>query len=274
MRRAIVAFATICAAACAAGKPAPQGEAVSEKINGLQFVEAGSGGVPVLFLHGLCGEARTWRAQMDHLRTARRVAAYDQRGQGASDRAEHYGIDLLTDDLENVVAQLRLGKFWLVGHSMAGAVLSTYAGRHPDRHAGLVFVDAVGDFSAAPPEVKKWFADPGPAFGVPQMQELFGQMLGDKARPQTREEVIAVAGRCDPRAFVQLREDLAARPLAPSLAKFAGPRFAIEGAGPDNPFLASKLPGVLRREVAGVSHWLMLDDPAALNAALDEVLAP
>jgi pimeloyl-ACP methyl ester carboxylesterase len=29
---------------------------------------------------------------------------------------------------------------------------------------------------------------------------------------------------------------------------------------------------VSRRTIAGVSHWLMLDDPGALNRTLDEVL--
>ena len=40
----------------------------------------------------------------------------------------------------------------------------------------------------------------------------------------------------------------------------------------ENPMLASHLPGVRRLTIPGVSHWLMLDDPAASNRALDEVL--
>jgi pimeloyl-ACP methyl ester carboxylesterase len=54
---------------------------------------------------------------------------------------------------------------------------------------------------------------------------------------------------------------------------FPGPKFAIDADGPDNPRMAAHLPGVRRRVIPGVSHWLMLDAPAAVNAALDEVLA-
>jgi pimeloyl-ACP methyl ester carboxylesterase len=245
---------------------------MAEKINGLRVTDAGTGGVPVVFLHGLCGDAETWRAQIDHLRGSRRVVAYDQRGHGASERADKYTFDLLADDLDALAGALHLGKFWLVGHSMSGAVLSTYAGKHPEMIAGLVFVDAVGDFSKAPPEMKKWFADPGPGFGVPQMQSMFGEMLGDKARPSTREAVLATAAKCDLRAFVQLREEMIARSSAAGLARFSGPKFAVEAEGRENPFLASSLPGVRRKVIANVSHWLMLYDPAGLNAALDEML--
>jgi len=75
----------------------------------------------------------------------------------------------------------------------------------------------------------------------------------------------------DRNAFVQLRMDMIQRP-APSLAKVEAPKAAIEAEGPENPRLASHLAGVKRLEIKGVSHWLMLDDPAALNSALDEVL--
>jgi pimeloyl-ACP methyl ester carboxylesterase len=99
----------------------------------------------------------------------------------------------------------------------------------------------------------------------------FGEMLGAKAKQETRDAVLATAAKCDPRAFVQLREELIA--VSPAgLAQFGGPKWAIEADGRENPFLASKLPGVQRRGIAGVSHWLMLDDPAAFNAALDEAL--
>ena len=37
--------------------------------------------------------------------------------------------------------------------------------------------------------------------------------------------------------------------------------------------MASNLPGMARRTVPNVSHWLMLDDPAALDRELDAFLA-
>src|SRR5207248_7992885 len=162
-----------------------------------------------------------------------------QRGHGESDRAQTYTVAGLADDLDTLAGELRVRKFWLVGHSFSGLVMAAYAGKHPDKLAGLVFVDAVGDFTGAPPEVKKWFQAPGPGFGTAQMQPMFVQMLGPKAKPPTREAVLASAGKCDPRAFVQLRQEMIAQSPAPGVAKFEGPKAAIEAEGPDNPFLAS-----------------------------------
>jgi len=42
---------------------------------------------------------------------------------------------------------------------------------------------------------------------------------------------------------------------------------------PQNGFSGSSLPGVTRKTIPDVSHWLMLDDPASTNRAFDEVLA-
>src|SRR5260370_186128 len=144
MRNAIIAIATICAAACAGAKPVP------EKIDGLRVTEAGSGGVPVVFLHRLCSDRQARQAPREHLRGSRRVVAYDQRGQGESDRAEKYTLDLLADDLDEVANRLHLEKFWLVGHSMSGAVLSVSAGHQPEKVPGLALVAARGAFSSAP----------------------------------------------------------------------------------------------------------------------------
>ena len=58
-----------------------------------------------------------------------------------------------------------------------------------------------------------------------------------------------------------------------ALAPFKGPKFAIDAEGNESPVLAAHLSGVQRHTIPGVSHWLMLDDPAAFNEVLDEVLA-
>jgi pimeloyl-ACP methyl ester carboxylesterase len=265
MTRSALAIAAM-ATGCAGAKPVPP-----EKINGLRVIDVGSGGVPVVFLPGLCGSAEVWRGQIDHLRGSRRVLAYDQRGHGSSDRAQKYTLDLLAGDLETLVGLLHLDKFWLVGHSMSGTVLTTYAARHGEQLVGLIYVDAVGDLRGASPELKKWFRDAPPDLGVPQMKSMFGEMLGPKAKPQTREKVLADLDECDPRAFVELRQALVDAPLAEMAARYSGAKFAIEAEG-EAPFAASRLPGVQRRTLAEVSHWLMLDDQAAFNSALDEIL--
>jgi pimeloyl-ACP methyl ester carboxylesterase len=243
----------------------------------LRVSDGGSGGTPVVFVHGLGADLEVWRAQLDHVRASRRAVAYDQRGHGGSQPARDgvYTIEALAEDLDLVVRALGLERFVLVGHSMAGNVLSAYAERHPGKLAALVYVDAVGDTSKAPPEVRAWFIQGPPNYGPAQAQAEFSEMLGPKAQPKTRERVLASVGRVAPETILAIRRSLGTYSPGPGLARYTGPRIAIEAEGAEQlPFTASNsIPGVTRILLPNVSHWLMMDDPEGFNRALDPVLA-
>jgi pimeloyl-ACP methyl ester carboxylesterase len=69
------------------------------------------------------------------------VVVYDQRGWGAArDLPGPYGIDQLADDVIDVVRELGIGRFVLVGHSMGGKVAQLAASRNPEGLAGVVLV--------------------------------------------------------------------------------------------------------------------------------------
>ena len=217
--------------------------------------------------HGLGADLEVWRPQIEHLRRSRRVLAFDMRGHGRSPKAREYSVAAVVADLHEVTADLP--RFWLIGHSFAGVVLTEYAGWHPDRVHGLVYVDALGDASNPPEEIRQYFRTHDADMTAERLQQAFTEMLGPLARPETKRQVLQSVARMDVPAFAALRASmLEVAPPRP----FAGPKFAIGAEGPANPRMASYLPGVERRTIPGVSHWLMLDDPAALNRALDEVL--
>ncbi|MGZ6142561.1 MAG: alpha/beta fold hydrolase [Myxococcales bacterium] len=237
----------------------------------LHVEQRGEGGVPVVFHHGLGADLGVWRGQIDHLSPKRAVLALDARGHGRSPPAAEYTVDALAADLDEATAHLP--PFWLVGHSFAGIVLSTFAGMRPQRLAGLVYVDAVGDFTRAPVAMRDFFRKQDEGATKERIVAAFGDMLGPLAKPHTRAQVIASVERMDPAAFAALRASMLDVPAEAYLTRFHGPKFAIEVEGTEFPFTASRLPGVPLRTIPNVSHWLMLDDPAALDAALDEVLA-
>lgn len=265
------------AIACAG---APRGGAVKEHVRfveggagRLRVSDGGSGGPAVVFLHGLGSDLDGWREQLDRLRPHRRAVAYDQRGHGLSDRARDgvYTVEALAADLHAVVDALGLDRFFLVGHSLSGAVLSAYAGSHPERVAGLVYVDALGDFHAVPREQIDEVArkEAAPGFGAPEIRAAFAEMLGPSARPATRERVLASVSRLDPPAYAALRRSAFAFVVGDRLSACRAPVLAFEAEGGFTPILASAaIPTAERKTVAGVSHWLHLDDPAALDAAL------
>ena len=263
-------------AACATA-PARQGAGplfVQGGAGRLRVSDGGSGGIPVVFHHRLGSDWTCWQGQLDHLRQTRRAVAFDARGHGESDRAKEYSIEALADDLDRVVTQLGIEKFWLVGHSFAGTVVSAYSGKHPEKLAGVIYVDAVGDASDTPADVKEYFRKSDAGITPEKLQEAYGKMLGPKAKPQTRERILAAAARLDLPAFATLRSEMGDFRGAQTAARFTCLKFAIDAEGNESQLAAYRLQGMVKRIVIkDVSHWLMLDDPQAVNAALDEVLA-
>ena len=264
----------------AAARPAPA-ERFSSVAGGagrLRVSDGGGSGPAVVFLHGLGSDLEVWRAQLDHLRAeGRRAVAYDQRGHGGSDKASDgvYTVEALAQDLDAVRKALGLGRVVLIGHSLSGTVLTTYAGAHADAVAGLVYVDAVGEANLFPKdEVAALVArETAQSFGRAEQRATFEEML-EGARPATREAVVAALARIDPPAFGLLRkgifefEDAKAR-----LAPWRGPAAAIEVGSAPRPFSAATVLGVPRTAVQDASHWVQLDQPEAVSRAIDAFLA-
>jgi len=110
----------------------------------LRALEWSREGVLLLLLHGFSNEAHIWDDLAPALAPHYRVLALDLRGHGESDHdpEARYDYEHHVADLESVVAALGAERVVLVGHSLGGRVCMLYAGRHPDRMAGLVVVDS------------------------------------------------------------------------------------------------------------------------------------
>jgi pimeloyl-ACP methyl ester carboxylesterase len=244
----------------------------------LRVSDGGTGEPAVVFLHGLGGTLEDWQPQLDHLRVARRAIAYDQRGHGGSAKARGAVYDLkgLVADLEAVRRALGVGSVILVGHSMSGPVLTLYAGAHPKLVAGILYLDAIGDFAAVPREQLKPVIEreASPSFDLRERRAVFEKVLAPSAKPATRERVLADLDRLDPPAFAALRRSLFEfRDARARFAAYRGPAIAVEAAdGPFPALMAGQVLGLPRTEVPGVSHWMHLDSPDLVNRALDAFL--
>jgi len=275
-------FATLCLAACAGTQPNPDPRPekvtfVQGPAGKLRVSDGGQGGVPVVFVHGLGSEWKVWRAQLDHFRKTRRAVAFDQRAHGESDPSKNgdYRIESMAEDLHAVVKSLGIDRFFLVGHSMAGTVVSAYQGRHPDTLAGVVYVDAVGDMSGLPRDAVEKIEkrEAAPDYDTNEMVQDYERMVSAKARPATRQAVLESASRFSPLAFAAIRRSMVRYDPKEDVGRYRGPKLAVEVEGNDFPGMASKLPGVKKQTILDVSHWLMLDDPASLDKALDAFFA-
>ncbi len=116
----------------------------------LHALEWSATGVPLVLLHGFGNEAHFWDDLAPALAPYYRTIAIDLRGHGDSDRDPEARYDHLSmaRDLEALTETLGISRLALIGHSLGGRVALRFAGRNPDRLAGLVLVDSGPDLDA------------------------------------------------------------------------------------------------------------------------------
>ena len=246
---------------------------VSGPVGALAVDDGGSGGLPVVFVHSLAGNSTHWSRQLEHLRRTRRAVALDIRGHGRSEQPRNgdYTIAGMAGDVAAVVDTLGLDQFVLVGHSMGGGVALAYAGAHPDRVAGLVLLDPIGDGKQIPAaEAKAYLGDFETNYDSTS-REYWTTVAGPDSA--IRGRLLADLEATPQEAVVQVLRDLMQFDPDPALAQYKGPKLSIVTPHNDMPSSLHRLgKGFPHRMVEGTGHWIQLDKPEEINGLLDEFL--
>ncbi len=88
-------------------------------------------------------QSPVWRHWLQALTSRHRLARFDIRGSGLSDRnAKEQGMEAWLHDLEAVVADLGWQSFSMLGLCQGGAIATAYASRHPERVERLVLYNS------------------------------------------------------------------------------------------------------------------------------------
>lgn len=111
--------------------------ATATDLQGLAYDIEGTG-TPVVFLHGLTFDRRTWRPVIDRLAGSVTSIAIDLPAHGDSD-GEPAPLETVTERIHRLLETLGVERPVVIGHSMAAAVAGLYASAHPAR--GIVLVD-------------------------------------------------------------------------------------------------------------------------------------
>ena len=132
----------------------------------LEVLDWGGSGRPVILLAGGGNTAHVFGEFAPKLTANYRVYGITRRGFGASTYAPlDNGVDRLGEDVLAVIRALKLDKPVLVGHSIAGAELSSVATLHPDSIAGVVYLEAAYPYAfdnGKGPTMKDFSEIPGP----------------------------------------------------------------------------------------------------------------
>ena len=128
---------------------------VDDAVN-LEVLDWGGTGRPLVLLAGLGDTAHVFDDFAPKLTPEFHVYGITRRGFGSSSSPDSgYLADRLADDVIAVLDALKLNRPVLVGHSIAGEELSSVGSRHPERVAGLIYLDAAYEHAFHDPNLQE-----------------------------------------------------------------------------------------------------------------------
>jgi non-heme chloroperoxidase len=122
----------------------------------LYYEDHGSGD-PVVLIHGYPLSGASWEKQVAALlKAGHRVITYDRRGFGKSSQPTiGYNYDTFAEDLHELVTQLKLSDFALVGFSMGGGEVARYFAKYGSKGVSKAVI-----ISGVPPFLLKTADNP------------------------------------------------------------------------------------------------------------------
>jgi pimeloyl-ACP methyl ester carboxylesterase len=242
--------------------PTESGEA---PVNGIQIYYAVWGnGPPLILLHGGLGNMEYFGGQVPVFAKQYKVIAMDSRGHGRSSRdAEPYSYALMAKDVIALMDYLKIDKASIVGWSDGGIIGLDIAMNYPDHLDRLFAFGANTNVAGLKPDIDK----------DPTFSKYIEQAGKDYERlSKTPKEYDAFV--------TQISQMWATQPdyKPDQLAKIKSPVAIADGEHDEairqehDVEMSKAIPGAKLVILPGLSHFAMLQDPAAFNRAVLDFL--
>lgn len=250
----------------------------------LHYLEWGDpAGRPVLLLHGSLGQAGVWTDVATRIDGPYRLIALDLRGHGDSDRPAppRYGFDDYATDVRAFVAAAGLSRPVIIGHSMGALIALRLAG------AGELPVAGVGviDIEANPPLHQVQFLNAAGDRPVRQFDSLAAAIAAEQRglpdvpldrvqRLLSRGFRVLPDGQVEPTADPEALRQFEPIDCRADLKRIACPVLIVRGALSTvmRRWAADQMAGSARAgslvEIPGAGHQLLIEQPAAVAAAI------
>ena len=239
--------------------------------NGVKLYYESHGSGPALLLtHGFSATSQMWRPQIEALSSAHTVITWDMRGHGRSDAPDDpsaYSEALTTGDMAALLKHLGFRSAIIGGLSLGGYMSLAFNLDHAQMVEALLIIDT------------------GPGFRNDQARAGWNRYALQMADDIAERGMGAFENRSDEQAQA-VHNDLNGLVLAgrnmltqssprviESLPAIRVPSLVVVGAN-DEPFLAAsdymaaKIPGAQKVNIADAGHAANLDQPEAFNEAV------
>jgi pimeloyl-ACP methyl ester carboxylesterase len=266
------------AAAAAKGEPAEGAPRIAIAPDGVhvQYHVYGSGEPTLVFIHGWSCDSNYWREQVPVFKQRYSVVTVDLAGHGGTDgnRSEwtigHFGQDVAT-----AMSAVPGDQLILVGHSMGGPVAIEAARKLGKRVLGIIGVETFNSVGAPAPNkaqvdavLKSFEAD----FIGQTRKFVTENLFPPAANRELANKVAYDMSLSPPRVALPSLRAVLEYDFTEPLKQISVPIVAIDsdlGEPVNEARIRKVLPNFHATIITGVGHFLMMEDPARVNAALE-----
>lgn len=243
-------------------------------------------GPALIILHGLFGSLDNWVTLGKILSENFSVYLIDQRNHGRSPHRETWNYAVMAEDLHDFMDQHGIFQAHLLGHSMGGKTVMTFAGEYPERIDKLIVADM--GIKEYPPHHEEILAairavDLTAANSRQEVDEQLSQGIASVA---IRQFLLKSLGRDTNKrlawkfnfAVIDQHYDEVLKPVSPFFP-YEGETLFLTGeeshyVGPeDHDAIRKHFPQARFEALPQAGHWLHADQPEAFLAAVRRFLA-
>jgi len=218
-----------------------------------------------------------WNAQIPYFEKKYRVITLDLAGHGSLGRGRNvYSLKAFGEDVASVVRASGARKVILIGHSMAGAVISEAAEILPDTVIALIDIDTLQDLEErySPEQIEGYIQSFRKDFR--KTTDVFVRsMFPREADPALVNEVAGMMSGASPAVGTSAMEELMKRSYIEKPPEINVPVWCLNSElWPTRLEINRKyVPGFNVRTMPGVGHFLMMEAPDEFNKQLDSIIA-
>lgn len=244
----------------------------------IDSIAAGNPENPTLVLmHGIGGDAESFRPQLDSLADNFHVVAWNMPGYGGSELPESMTFEVLGDSVNALLDQLDVDDAHILGHSIGGMVAQQFVAEYPQRVKTLILSGTSPAFGKSDGDFQKKFINArlGPLDAGKTMAELadgiVDSLVGDDPDPSGVEIARGCMGRVPGETYRAAMHCLVTFDRRDNLGKITAPTLLIAGEKDNNAppkvmeKMASYIDGAHYCCIGSAGHLANLERPSEFN---------
>ena len=235
----------------------------------MYYVAQGRQGIPAVFVHGSGSNHLIWWGQVKALEPFARPVTLDLPGHGKSSGPGRASVEDYRDVVLRFLDALGFSQAVVVGHSLGGAIAQSLALAHPDRVAGLSLVGTGARLRVLPAILDGILTDFDQTVAL-VVENSHAPGLAPEMRARAENEM----RECAPQV---IHDDFAACnnfDLMAQVFQIRTPTLVVVGRQDRmtpvkySEYLVSKMPQARLVVVENAGHFVMVEQPTAVNREL------